>query len=96
VAVGKNPDEMTVTDIEAMPTQQVTAEGPHEKKKDPVEIEMDTPSGKGKMKALLSKLASQGTVELRGSAPVPYEERTVTRYLDIFSIWFCMSCNPLP
>lgn len=60
------------------------------------EIETETKSRNGGIRGLLSMLASQGTVELRGSTPVPYEERTVTRYLDIFSLWFCMSCNPLP
>ncbi|KAF2688975.1 hypothetical protein K458DRAFT_440425 [Lentithecium fluviatile CBS 122367] len=37
-----------------------------------------------------------GGVELRGSTPVPYLERTVTQYWNMFSLWFCMSCNPLP
>ncbi|KAF2744472.1 purine-cytosine permease FCY21 [Sporormia fimetaria CBS 119925] len=45
---------------------------------------------------LLARLESKGQVELRGATPVPYEERTVTRYFDIFSLWFCMSCSPLP
>lgn len=44
----------------------------------------------------LSILEKRGAVELRGSMPVPYEERTVTNYVNIFSLWFCMSCNLLP
>jgi len=46
--------------------------------------------------SFISKLARRGGVELRGSIPVPYEDRTVTQYLNIFSLWFCVSCNPLP
>lgn len=42
------------------------------------------------------RLEAQGRVESRGCAPVPYEERTVTTFMDIFSLWFCMSCNPSP
>ncbi|KAF2016684.1 hypothetical protein BU24DRAFT_492727 [Aaosphaeria arxii CBS 175.79] len=44
----------------------------------------------------LAKLDSRGAVEMRGCMPVPIEERTVTQYINIFSLWFCMSCNPLP
>jgi hypothetical protein len=51
----------------------------------------------GSLNGFLEALRSRGgQVELRGATPVPYEERTVTNYLDIFTLWFCMSCNPLP
>ena len=46
--------------------------------------------------SLLSRLEKRGAVELNGSAPVPYEDRTVTEYFNIFTLWFCLSCNPLP
>jgi len=51
---------------------------------------------KSRLSGFLSMLERRGGVELRGSTPVPYEERTVTQYWNVFSLWFCMSCNPLP
>jgi hypothetical protein len=47
-------------------------------------------------RGLLSKLQERGDVELRGCTPIPYNERTETRYFNIFTLWFSMSCNPLP
>ena len=44
----------------------------------------------------LAKLDARGAVEIRGSIPVPFEDRAVTQYFNIFSLWFCLSCNPLP
>ncbi|CZT12412.1 hypothetical protein WAI453_001776 [Rhynchosporium graminicola] len=41
-----------------------------------------------------SKLMSMG-IEERGIVPVPVEERTSDRFVDIFSIWFTMSVTPL-
>lgn len=35
-------------------------------------------------------------LEVRGVSPVPPEERTVTRYFNVFSIWFCISVSLLP
>lgn len=45
------------------------------------------------IRALLEK---RGDVEFRGCTPVPYDERKETKYLNIFTIWFSISCNPLP
>ncbi|KAF2268941.1 hypothetical protein CC78DRAFT_606803 [Lojkania enalia] len=45
---------------------------------------------------IFARLDSRGDVELRGCIPVPYEDRTVTQYFNIFFLWFCMSTNPLP
>ncbi|KAL6705349.1 hypothetical protein ACN47E_006998 [Coniothyrium glycines] len=50
----------------------------------------------GRWTAFLKALERRGDVELRGSTPVPYEERTETDYLNIFTLWFSMSTNPLP
>ncbi|EXJ93804.1 NCS1 family nucleobase:cation symporter-1 [Capronia coronata CBS 617.96] len=44
---------------------------------------------------ILQKLASWG-VELHGVTPVAVEERTNTRYINIFFVWFTMSINLLP
>lgn len=49
-----------------------------------------------KLGGLLGLLAKRGDVELQGATPVPYDERTETNYFNIFTLWFCMSCNPLP
>jgi hypothetical protein len=50
----------------------------------------------GGWRGVLSFLEKKGDVELRGCTPVPYEDRTETQYSKIFTLWFCMSCNPLP
>jgi hypothetical protein len=47
-------------------------------------------------RGIMGKLEEQGDVEFRGCMPVPYEERTETNYFNIFTLWFSMSCNPLP
>lgn len=49
-----------------------------------------------KIDGILAKLSQRGGVEIRGCVPVPYEERDVTSYWNIFSLWFCLSCNLLP
>ncbi|BCS28515.1 purine-cytosine permease family protein [Aspergillus puulaauensis] len=43
----------------------------------------------------LSRIANWG-VELRGVAPVPIEERTDTRFINVFFVWFTLSTNLLP
>lgn len=48
-----------------------------------------------KGRSWLSKLVSWG-VEVRGIAPVPVEERTDTRLVNIFTVWFTMSVSVLP
>jgi hypothetical protein len=47
-------------------------------------------------RGIMSMLEEQGDVEFRGCTPIPYEERTETNYFNIFTLWFSMSCNPLP
>lgn len=47
-------------------------------------------------RGVLDFLEKKGDVEVRGCTPVPYEERTEVEYSKIFTLWFCMSCNPLP
>lgn len=59
--------------------------------------DIDEPKNKQSMlDHYLSKIDARGTVEMRGSIPVPLEDRVVTQYFNIFSLWFCLSCNPLP
>ncbi len=50
----------------------------------------------GKWNSLLSLLERKGDVELRGATPVPLDVRTEIKYANIFTLWFCVSCNPLP
>lgn len=50
----------------------------------------------GGLTGVFNLLAKRGEVELRGCTPVPYDERTETNYVNIFTLWFSMSCNPLP
>ncbi|KAI8220879.1 hypothetical protein K4K53_007628 [Colletotrichum sp. SAR 10_77] len=47
-------------------------------------------------RAWAQKLMSLGHVEVRGIAPIPVEERTVTRTVNIFTLWWCMNANVLP
>ncbi|KAH4404770.1 hypothetical protein HBH92_187940 [Parastagonospora nodorum] len=47
-------------------------------------------------RGIVSVLKKRGDVEFRGCTPIPYEERTETNYFNIFTLWFSMSCNPLP
>jgi hypothetical protein len=50
----------------------------------------------GGWRGIMSVLDERGDVELRGCTPIPIEERTETNYINIFTLWFSMSCNPLP
>lgn len=43
----------------------------------------------------LSRIANWG-VELRGVTPVPIEERTDIRFINVFFVWFTLSTNLLP
>lgn len=86
---------MAPIDIESMASEKDSTKKP-ENGKTNVEVNVGEQNRLGGFNGFLSKLASRGGVELRGSIPVPYEERTVTQYINIFSLWFCMSCNPLP
>jgi hypothetical protein len=47
-------------------------------------------------RGFLDKLVKFGRVEIRGIAPIPVEERTVTRTINIFTLWWCMNANILP
>jgi hypothetical protein len=50
----------------------------------------------GGWRGIMSMLDERGDVELRGCTPIPYAERTETNFINIFTLWFSMSCNPLP
>lgn len=50
----------------------------------------------GGVMGFLKLLERRGDVEFRGATPVPYEDRKETSYFKIFTLWFCLSCNPLP
>ncbi|KAJ2896705.1 Purine-cytosine permease fcyB [Zalerion maritima] len=46
-------------------------------------------------RAVAHRLLTYGRVEERGAVPVPLEERTSTRYFNVFTIWFSMNVNIL-
>jgi hypothetical protein len=50
----------------------------------------------GGWRGIMSMLDERADVELRGCTPIPCEERTETNFINIFTLWFSMSCNPLP
>jgi hypothetical protein len=43
----------------------------------------------------LSRITNWG-IELRGVAPIPLEERTDSRFINVFFVWFTLSTNLLP
>jgi hypothetical protein len=45
---------------------------------------------------IMTLVKKRGDIEARGCTPIPYGERVQTNYLSIFTLWFSMSCNPLP
>lgn len=47
-------------------------------------------------RALFYRLLVTAHVEERGVQPVPLEERTNTRFFNVFAIWFCMNINLIP
>ena len=58
--------------------------------------EMDHREGQTSASIMLHKALRIGRVEEEGIRPVPLEERTSTRFYNIFTVWFCMNCNILP
>ncbi|PVH98444.1 hypothetical protein DM02DRAFT_615792 [Periconia macrospinosa] len=64
--------------------------------KNSVEVNTERESHFSGLKSLLSRLEHHGGIEVKGAIPVPYEERKITQYWHVFSLWFCMSCNMLP
>jgi hypothetical protein len=46
--------------------------------------------------SILEVLEKRVGVELRGCQPVPWDKRTVVQYVNVFTLWFSMSCNLLP
>jgi hypothetical protein len=87
---------MATHDIESMASEKDSTKKPVNGKTDVEELNTGEQTRLGGFDGFFSRLSKRGGVELRGAIPVPYEERTVTQYINIFSLWFCMSCNPLP
>lgn len=44
---------------------------------------------------LLLEVLAKGKVEGHGIVPLPIEDRTSTRYFNVFTIWFSMNTNIL-
>lgn len=53
-------------------------------------------AGWTRIRDLAHKAIVFGRVELRGVAPIPVEERTVDRTINIFTLWWSMNANILP
>jgi hypothetical protein len=51
---------------------------------------------RGRIWDLLRKAAVFGQVESRGITPVPVKERTVTRTINVFTLWWSANVNILP
>ncbi|KAI0481301.1 permease for cytosine/purines, uracil, thiamine, allantoin-domain-containing protein [Xylariaceae sp. FL0804] len=61
----------------------------------PVDMDVAESRKYSSVKSWLGKMASWG-VEVRGMTPIPWEERTDTRFINVFFVWFTMSTNLLP
>jgi hypothetical protein len=48
-----------------------------------------------RLRTLLHSVGVFGRVEARGITPIPVKERTVTRTINIFTLWWSMSTNIL-
>jgi hypothetical protein len=44
---------------------------------------------------LLNEVLARGKVEGHGIVPLPVEDRTATRYFNVFTMWFSMNTNIL-
>jgi hypothetical protein len=51
----------------------------------------------GGWKGIIKRVfGGRGDSKFDGCTPITYEDRTETKYFNIFTLWFSMSCNPLP
>lgn len=53
-------------------------------------------NGISKTSSKFHKVLRLGRVEEHGIEPIPLAERTSTRYLNAFTVWFSMNANILP
>lgn len=66
-----------------------------EKSAEPVVIPA-APAGRWpRLRTLLHTAGVHGRVEVRGITPIPVKERTVTRTVNIFTLWWSMNTNIL-
>lgn len=62
---------------------------------DMADIDVVETQSLSRRKVWLSRAVAWG-VEVRGTTPVPLEERTDSRFINVFFVWFTMSTNLLP
>lgn len=53
-------------------------------------------SGWPRLLEFIGKVAVFGRVEIRGITPIPVKERTETRTINIFTLWWSINTNILP
>lgn len=53
-------------------------------------------TGGGGALGFVKKILRAGRVEETGIEPVPLEERTNTKFYNVFTVWCSMNCNILP
>ena len=61
----------------------------------PVDVDEAESQSLSRRDVWLSRIRRLG-VETRGITPVPLEERTDPRFINVFFVWFTMSTNLLP
>jgi hypothetical protein len=78
------------------PHDDIEARNPHSEKESYENAGIENSTKTTRWSRITNTLASKGDIEIGGCQPVPYEDRTERNYFNIFTLWFSMSCNPLP
>lgn len=86
----------TTNDIESQAHVTTANAGLSEAEKDNVGSNQKHGTKGQSWKKLVNMLQSRADVEIGGCTPVPHEERSEKSYFNMFTLWFSMSCNPLP
>ena len=77
-----------------------TSRPPLEKEMHPSKPNLEVSEGKltspKRWRRIIGMLEKRSNIEFRGCTPVPDSDRTEMNYFNIFTLWFSMSCNPLP
>ena len=80
-------------DATAPPPQYTTTDVEKQEKQTDVVAERRT--SESSATRLLNEVLARGKVEGHGIVPLPVEDRTATRYYNVFTMWFSMNTNIL-
>jgi hypothetical protein len=83
VQTSNDPSQLTIGDVE----KQIPDSSP-----EPI---AEPRTSESSATRLLNEVLARGKVEGHGIVPLPVEDRTSTRYFNVFTIWFSMNTNIL-